>query len=75
VPIVVMAQTPCLRFPDPPNPNLELQLMLSHPNMPVCPSEYSNPRGATMDTTDLVRRGMDQGYYNTLGQIRAMRGY
>jgi hypothetical protein len=37
-PIEVQAQTGCIRFPQPPNPEAELRYLLSHPGARVCPS-------------------------------------
>jgi hypothetical protein len=37
-PIEVQAQTGCVRFPQPPNPEAELRYLLSHPGARVCPS-------------------------------------
>ena len=37
-PIQVQAQTGCVRFPQPPNPEAELRYLLSHPSAVVCPS-------------------------------------
>ena len=61
----------CVRFPQTPNPEAETRYLLSHPNVRVCPGRNPDPAGQA----DTVRRGMDQGYYNTMDQIRAMRGY
>ena len=36
--IQVQAQMPCVTFPQPPNPEAELQFLLSHPGAVVCPS-------------------------------------
>jgi hypothetical protein len=43
-PIQVQAQTGCVRFPQPPNPEAELRYLLSHPGARVCPSN-SDPTG------------------------------
>ena len=43
VPIQVQAQTGCVRFPQPPNPEAELRYLLSHPGAVVCPSPQSDP--------------------------------
>jgi hypothetical protein len=60
-PIQVQAQTGCVRFPQPPNPNAELRYLLSHPGAVVCPGPRPNPAGQT----DTVRRGMvDQAAAN-----------
>ena len=53
-PIQVQAQTGCVRFPQPPNPEAELRYLLSHPGAVVCPSGRPNPAGLT----DTLRRGM-----------------
>jgi hypothetical protein len=37
-PIQVQAQTGCVMFPQPPNPEAELRYLLSHPNVRVCSS-------------------------------------
>ena len=63
------ARANCVRFPEHPNPDAELRYLLAHPNVGVCPS--ANPDLAGQDET--VRRGMNQGYDNTVGQIHAMR--
>ena len=63
------ARANCVRFPEHPNPDAELRYMLAHPNVRVCPS--ANPDLAGQNET--VRRGMNQGYDNTVGQIHAMR--
>jgi hypothetical protein len=65
------ANAGCVRFPQNPNPDAETRYLLSHPNVRVCPGRNPDPAGQS----DTVRRGMDQGYYNTMDQIRAMRGY
>jgi hypothetical protein len=36
-PIQVQAQTACVRFPEPPNPEAEVRYLLSHPGARVCP--------------------------------------
>jgi hypothetical protein len=65
------ANAGCVRFPQNPDPQAELRFLLSYPNIPVCPGRNPDRAGQA----DTVRRGMDQGYYNTMDQIRAMRGY
>ena len=65
------ARANCVRFPQKPNPEAETRYLLSHPNVRVCPGANSDPIGQAQT----VQRGMNQGYYNTMGQIRAMRGY
>jgi hypothetical protein len=37
-PIEVQAQTGCIRFPQPANPEAELRYLLAHPGASVCPS-------------------------------------
>ena len=59
----------CIRFLRIPNPEAETRYLLSHPAAPVCPA--SNPDLAGQAET--VRRGMIQGYDNTIGIIRAQR--
>ena len=44
-PIQVQAQTGCVRFPQPPNPEAELRYLLSHPGARVCPSAHPNLAG------------------------------
>jgi hypothetical protein len=63
------ARANCVRFPEHPNPDAELRYLLAHPNVRVCPS--ANPDLAGQNET--VRRGMNQGYDNTMRQIDAMR--
>jgi len=69
-PIQVQAQTGCVRFPDPPNPDAELQYMLSHPGVRVCPGPNPNRAGQA--------RVLDQissdRVINTRTQICAMNG-
>jgi len=65
------ARANCVRFPQNANPEAEVRYLLSHPNTRVCPSRYSDPVGQAQT----VQRGMNQGAINTMGQIRAMRGY
>jgi hypothetical protein len=52
-PIEVQAQTGCIRFPQPPNPEAELRYLLAHPGARVCPS---NPDPAGQANT--LQRGM-----------------
>jgi hypothetical protein len=60
-PIQVQAQTGCVRFPQPPNPNAELRYLLSHPGAVVCPGPRTDPAGQTAT----VGRGMiDQAAAN-----------
>ena len=42
-PIQVQAQTTCVTFPQPPNPEAEVRFLISHPGARVCP-------GPTHDT-------------------------
>ncbi len=63
--------TNLVRFPQNPNPEAELQFLLSHPNARVCPSE--NPNLAGQAAT--VQTGMTQGYIDTMNVIRSWRGY
>jgi hypothetical protein len=65
------ARANCVRFPQNPNPGAETRYLLAHPNVRVCPGRNPDPIGQAQT----VQRGMNQGYYNTMGQIRAMRGY
>ena len=44
-PIQVQAQTGCVRFPQPPNPEAELRYLLSHPGAVGCPSSNPDPAG------------------------------
>ena len=44
-PIQVQAQTGCVRFPQPPNPEAELRYLLSHPRAVACPSSQPDPAG------------------------------
>jgi hypothetical protein len=52
-PIQVQAQTGCIRFPQPANPEAELRYLLSHPGARVCPS---NPDPVGQANT--LQRGM-----------------
>jgi len=52
-PIQVQAQTGCVRFPQPPNPNAELRYLLSHPGAVVCPGPRPDPAG----TAGILRQG------------------
>jgi hypothetical protein len=60
----------CVRFPQIPNPDAELQYLLSHPNIRVCPGPNPNPEGQRgvlgQISTDRVN--------NTRTQICAMNG-
>jgi hypothetical protein len=53
-PIQVQAQTGCVRFPQPPNPEAELRYLLSHPGAVVCPSPRPDPAA----TTRILQQGM-----------------
>jgi hypothetical protein len=44
-PITAPAQTGCVRFPNPPNPEAELRYLLSHPGTRVCPGPNPNLQG------------------------------
>ena len=46
-PIQSQAQTGCVRFPQPPNPEAELRFLLSNPGARVCPSANPNLPGQT----------------------------
>ena len=52
-PIQVQAQTGCVRFPQPPNPETELRYLLSHPGAVVCSSPQPDPAG----TATILERG------------------
>jgi hypothetical protein len=69
-PIQVQAQTGCVTFPQPPNPEAELRYLLSHPSARVCPSANPNRQGqvGVLDqiSSDRVK--------NTTIQICAMSG-
>ena len=68
-PFQVEAQTGCVRFPDPPNPDAELRYLLSHPGARVCPgptSQAGQARVLDQISTDRVN--------NTARQICAMSG-
>ena len=61
----------CVRFPQIPNPEAETRYLLSYPNIPVCPGQNPDPSGQA----ETVRRGINQGFDNTMDIIRAQRGY
>jgi len=61
----------CVRFPQIPNPEAELQYLLSHPHTRVCPSPNPDLQGQA----DTLRAGSTQRTNDTIGQIRAMGGY
>lgn len=65
------ARANCVRFPQRANPQAETQYLMAHPNVRVCPSQNPNWAGQA----ETVRRGMNGGYDNTMGLIRANRGY
>src|SRR5215475_14882733 len=44
-PMQAQAQTDCVRFPQPPNPDAELRFLLSHPGARVCPAPNPNLDG------------------------------
>jgi hypothetical protein len=46
-PIQVQAQTGCVKFPQKPNPEAELQYLLSHPGAVVCPGPRTDPAVTT----------------------------
>jgi hypothetical protein len=60
----------CVRFPQPPNPNAELQYMLAHPSIPVCPGPNPNLSGQR-EVLDQISRDRVN---NTRTQICAMNG-
>jgi len=60
----------CIRFPDTPNPDAELRYLLAHPGR-VCAAQHPDLAGQA----ETVRRGMNQGYDNTMRMIGAQRGY
>jgi hypothetical protein len=64
------ARANCVRFPQNANPEAETRYLLSHPNVRVCPSRNPDLAGQA----ETVRRGMNQGYDNTMGVMRAMQG-
>jgi hypothetical protein len=68
--IQAQAQTGCVRFPQPPNPDAELRYLLSHPGARVCPGPNPNlaGQGRVLDQISSDR------VYNTRTQICAMNG-
>jgi len=44
-PVQVQAETPCVRFPQPPNPEAELRYLLFHPGAVVCASPNPDRAG------------------------------
>jgi hypothetical protein len=69
-PIQAQAQTGCVRFPQPPNPEAELKYLLSHPGARVCPGPNPNPAGQRA----VLRQISSDGVNNTRTQICAMNG-
>jgi hypothetical protein len=69
-PIQVQAQTGCVTFPQPPNPEAELRYLLSHPGAVVCPGANPNRAGQSQVLDQISRDGVN----NTRTQICAMRG-
>jgi hypothetical protein len=69
-PIEAHAQSGCVRFPDPPNPDAELRYLLSHPGVRVCPGATPNPAGQQAVIDQISR---DRAI-NTSRQICAMNG-
>jgi hypothetical protein len=60
----------CVRFPQIPNPEAELQYLLSHPGIRVCPGQNPNPAGQTGVLEQISRDRAN----NTRSQICAMNG-
>jgi hypothetical protein len=60
-PIQVQAQTGCVRFPEPPNPEAELQYLLSHPGARVCPLETQVTDDAETNAIKELQRRHDIG--------------
>jgi hypothetical protein len=69
-PIQAQAQTGCVRFPQPPNPETELRYLLSHPGTRVCPAPNPNPAGQR----GVVDQISSDRVNNTRTQICAMNG-
>jgi hypothetical protein len=69
-PIQVQAQTPCVTFPQPPNPEAELQFLLSHPDARVCPSAHPDLAGQSWT----LQNGMMQRQYDTQRLMCSMSG-
>jgi hypothetical protein len=67
-PIQVQAQTRCVRFPQPPNPEAELRYLLSHPGAVVCPGPNPNLAGQRGVLEQISRDRVN----NTRTQICAM---
>ena len=69
-PIQVQAQTGCVRFPQPPNPEAELRYLLSHPGARVCASPNPNLAGQTRTLQNIsTQRAND-----TIRLMNAMSG-
>jgi hypothetical protein len=69
-PIQAQAQTGCVRFPQPPNPEAELKYLLSHPGARVCPGPNPNRAGQT----GVLNQISNDRVNNTRTQICAMNG-
>jgi hypothetical protein len=69
-PIQAQAQTGCVRFPQPPNPEAELRYLLSHPGTRVCPGPNPNPAGQRR----VLEQISNDRVNNTRTQICAMNG-
>src|SRR5262245_34102053 len=63
-PIQVQAQTGCVTFPQPPNPEAELRYLLSHPAARVCPSADHHPYLAR-ETFEMQRENLVRGATNS----------
>ena len=69
-PTQVQAQTGCVRFPQPPNPEAELRYLLSHPGARVCASPNPNLAGQTRTLQNIsTQRAND-----TIRLMNAMSG-
>ena len=60
-PIQVQAQTGCVRFPQPSNPEAELRYLLSHPSAVVCPSSRPDP-AAPAEMRSMIRTDIGTPY-------------
>ena len=69
-PMQAQAQTDCVRFPDPPNPEAELRYLLSHPGVRVCPAPNPNLDGQR-GVLDQISRDRAR---NTTTQMCAING-
>jgi hypothetical protein len=69
-PIQVQAQTGCVTFPAPPNPEAELRYLLSHPGARVCPGPNPDPAG----TARILEDGAGQRARDTICLMHAMSG-